>query len=286
MMVLFTHFFSWLSYGSLFFLLIISCSKNPDIHQSHSLSLENERKIGYSIDRAVLDHFNTNPSKKVLSPDDHSSIYNYLQQCILSLHGSDYYTDFLEEHPLTNTTPTLRILQDSSKTGAFIAPGGHIYLYTDLLQTLQTKAQLMAVLSHLIVCSAYKYDLKKLEARFSRNFLFDVALGRDLTNSSTPRSGADLHAVMEELESKPYNTQDVNKADSDVEPILCELGYDLRSYSDLHQFNSTIDWLALFPRTTSTSAYSMHLNILHNNDPNCNGQIVMGNYSNFKLLLP
>lgn len=286
MMTLFTRLLSGLSYGSLFFLLMISCSKNPDIHQDHSLSLEDERKIGHSIDNAVLDHFNTSPSKSVLSPNDHPSVYSYLWQRISALHGSDYYTDFLERHPLTNTTPTLRVLQDSSKTGAFIAPGGHIYLYTNFLQTLQTEAQLMAVLSHLVVCSAYKYDLKKLEARFSRNFLFDVALGRDLTNSSTPRSGADLHAVMDELENKPYATKDVNKADYDIESILCELGYDLRSYSDLYQLNTTIEWFALFPRSTSTSAYSTHLNNLHNSDPNCNGQAVMGNYPNFKLLLP
>lgn len=283
MVVLFTRF---LSYSSLFLLVLVSCSKDVDMHQDHTLSLEDEQKIGQYIDDALLQHFDDSPSKYALSTDAYPNIYSYLQQRVQDLYQSDYYNNFLVNHSLPNYRPIIRVLQDSGNTGAFIAPGGHIYLYTDFLRTVQTEAQFMAVLSHLIICSAYKFDLQKLERRFSRGFLFDVALGSNLSSSSAPRDNTDFHDVLEELEDHPYPIIDVSKADYDVESTLCELGYNLRSYSDLYQHSSPIKWLTIFPRTLNSSDYSTHLNYLHNNDPNCNGQTTVGNYSYLKSLLP
>lgn len=287
MMVLFTRFLSFFSCG--LFLVVMGCSKEVDTHYDHTLSIEDERKIGQHIDNALIKHFENSTSKYVLSSDDHPDVYAYLQQCVQALHQSDHFDDLLEEHPLSNHTPIIRVLQDPGNTGAFIAPGGHIYLYTDFLHTVQTEAQFMAVLSHLITCSAYKFDLKKLEVRFSRAFLFDVALGYNLSASSTtnsPRDRTDLHDVLIELEDVPYEPVEVTRADYEIEPILCELDYDLRSYSDLHHLTAPLKWLTLFPRSLTTNDYSTHLNHLHSNDPSCNGQTVAGDYSDFKLLLP
>ena len=286
MMIQITRLLTWLSFGFLFVSLMTNCSKKIDDHQTHQLTAEHERQIGQSIDNALIEHFDQTASKNVLSAIDYPAIYNYINNCVLGLHQSDYYKDFKEDHPLANSAPIIRVLQDSGNTGAFTAPSGYIYLYTDLLRAVDSDAQFMAILSLLIICSAYKYDLNKLEHHFSRNFLFDLALGLNLNNAPAPRNGTDLHAVLEQLEDHPYQIHRVEKADCDVEPILCELDYDLRSYSAFYQNNQHLQWLSLFPRAMDANSYSNHLYYLHNNDPGCDGQTIVGDYQSFKLLLP
>ena len=100
-------------------------------------------------------------------------------------------------------------------------------------------------------------SILKLEERFSQSFLIDLALGGDL--------GVDISLIINELKNVPYDSLQVQDLDTETENTVCELGYDIQSYSNL--FNDVISkdlmWYDLFPR--NRTEYATHLyNVVKN----------------------
>lgn len=281
----------WVSLLGTLYFMAAGCSEefSEDPNRIHKLTLEHEQKIGKSIHDAFVQHLQTIPNKRHLRIHDHPAVYYYIQEMVDRLEDSHQHKSSLYFNPLPDQAPKVHLLEEAGRTGAFISPGGNIYIYTDLLKALDTEAQFVGLLAHLIHSSLHRLDVKKLERKFTINFLYDIALGANL--SSSPRSGADLHAILRELEEAPYVENDVEYVDGDIELILCELDYNLRSYADIYHrytFNSTgvlLEWCGLFPRTASMSTYATHLSDLVT-PVSCNGQLTVEGYAAFKALLP
>jgi hypothetical protein len=158
---------------------------------------------------------------------------------------------------------TIRIIHQTENTSAFVVPGGFIYIYKDFLKKIKTEAQFVAVMSHLMACSKKRLTIPKLEARFSKGFLIDLALGSDLN--------VDLGSVFEELGEVHYDSLLVEELDIEAEHTTCELGYNIKSYSDLFNcINSqNLDWYSLFPRRMTPLEYATHLFNEVKNDSLC-----------------
>jgi len=66
---------------------------------------------------------------------------------------------------------------DKKEINAFACPGGFIYIYTGLLETLDNEAQLAAVLAHEVSHLVARHSIKKLQNIYGYSILAQIALG-------------------------------------------------------------------------------------------------------------
>lgn len=265
--------------------LTTSCSKEL-VEPENKITTKDDARIGSTIDQALLNYIDTVPGVTLLDQQTYPSIYNYINQVSLSINGSTSFLTLGANQPGTsyiNYTPTIRVIHEDGNTGAFVLPGGYIYLYKDFLKNISYEAQFAPILAHLMACSKNRYDIEKLEARFSTNFLLDLALGGTINGGS----GADICTILSALEDEPYSASVVDILDKEAEKAVCELGYDVQTYSDwfTHQRNGNIKWCQQFPRSTSLEDYASHLFYAVKDSLSCGGEIDEGGYPQFKSLL-
>lgn len=243
--------------------------------------------IGESIDNAYMYHIDTSSSEEWLREEDYPDLYRYLRTISDQVQTSTTLAALAnQDKPMRK--PKIRILHSTGKTGAFVAPGGYLYIYTDLLQMLNYEAELVPIIGHLLSCSMHRFDVKKLEAHFSTNFLLDLAIGANVSGTSYAGPSTNICAIIEHLAEKPYRSKDVAVLDEAAESIACEQGYDIQIYSTffLSNTNNTLDWLKLFPRESSNSAYATHLFNNVSDSLSCGGTISTAGYTDFKTLIP
>ena len=66
---------------------------------------------------------------------------------------------------------------DKDEINAFACPGGFIYVYTGLLETLDNEAQLAGVLAHEVSHVVARHSIKKLQNIYGYSILVQIALG-------------------------------------------------------------------------------------------------------------
>jgi predicted Zn-dependent protease len=81
---------------------------------------------------------------------------------------------------------------DSEEINAFACPGGFIYIYKGLLQTMDNEAQLAAVLGHEIGHVVARHSIKRLQAVYGYSLVMELALGPKM--GKTARAVADASA--------------------------------------------------------------------------------------------
>ena len=266
-------------------LLLCNCSKEEPL-PLNEVTPNDDIAIGNAIDVAYLYHIDTLPDEQLLMEVDHPGIYRYLDRMCGMVQASSVQSMQTDpEHPLR--PPILRVLESAGKTGAFVSPGGYVYIYVDLLKKINNEAELIPILAHLLNCSMYRFDVKKLEEHFSTNFLLDLAIGSNV-GASYSSPATNVSAIVEHLAEKPYQEKEVAILDESTEKITCELGYDIQIYSTLFMNSNTqgLDWFILFPRSTSNGIYAAHLFNDVSNMTTCGGTTSSGDYPNFKTLLP
>lgn len=285
------HFFTfdrlWAYSCSLFFVLLLcNCSQEEPL-PLNEVTPKDDEAIGYSIDAAYMDHLDTLPDEHYLSDANHPDLYVYLHDVCKKIQQSSAHA-MQSNRDIPMRRPILRVLESPSKTSAFVAPGGHIYIYTGLLKAMSQEAELVPVLAHLLNCSLHRLDVKKLENHFSTNFLLDLAIGSNVNGSSYASAGTNVCAVIEHLAEKPYHQSDVTFLDEKAETITCELGYDIQVYSNFYTQNSIqdLDWFTLFPRGTANHHYADHLSNSVQDSLTCGGTMTTGGYADFKTLIP
>jgi len=263
-----------------------ACSLSDNISKNE-VAPSDDPVIGATIDSKILEYIGNNSAISYFEPADYPAVYTYiddLRQKIEQHNPPANSTNYGLDSPTitTNSCAThIRVIDQSNVTNAFVVPGNYVYLYKDLLLKIKTEAQFVAVLTHLITCSRERFPIQKLEDRFSVNFLLDLSLGGGLNSSSS----IDIKTIMDELENVPYPVSVVEHLDTKAESKLCELDYDILSYSNLFTDMSSqnLDWYTLFPRPSITD-YATHL-FNDVSSPSCSGEEDGSNaYTAFKQL--
>lgn len=277
----------WLYSSSLFILLLVcSCSKEGPL-PLNMVTPHDDVAIGQSIDDAYMHHVDTLPNEEWLEEEDYPDLYRYLHDICDQVQTSAALVSLTDrDKPMRK--PKIRVLECAGKTGAFVAPGGYLYIYTDLLKTLNHEAELVPIIGHLLSCSMHRFDVQKLEAHFSTNFLLDLAIGANVSGTTYADPSTNVCAIIEQLANKPYRSKDVMVLDEAAESIACEQGYDVQVYSTffLSHSNTTLDWFDLFPRGTSNSNYAAHLSDNVSDPLSCGGTTSTAGYTDFKTLIP
>lgn len=264
-----------------FFVLLLTIRCSEDImNPKNEITVEDDAVIGRTIDKALLYHIDTSSNIALLDPQRYPAVYTYIDQISQSINNSNSFSTLAPDPQgtsyQTNNLPTIRVIDQASNTGAFVLPGGYIYLYKGLLNKISDEAQFVPILTHLMTCSKNRYDIKKLETRFSTNFLLDLAIGGTINNDP----GLDISTILNALENEPYSTSTVNLLDKEAEKTVCELGYNVQTYGNFFSLNTNIKWFQQFPRTLSLNDYASHL--FNTRDSlSCNGDIGRGGYGDF-----
>ncbi|MFU8802265.1 MAG: M48 family metallopeptidase [Bradymonadaceae bacterium] len=74
---------------------------------------------------------------------------------------------------------TFRVIDDLTTVNAFAIPGGWIYVYSGLMQAMDSEAELAAVLAHEIAHVTRRHLAQRLVAMYGLDVLTQVALGQD-----------------------------------------------------------------------------------------------------------
>jgi predicted Zn-dependent protease len=263
--------------------MLVSCKKTTD--SKNEITPEDDQIIGETLNSAIIRHINDHSNMLCLERADHSGAYAYLDKIQNLIDGSSNFVGLASLPNASISSTTIHLISEANNTGAFIVPGGHIYLYTEFLKKIKTEAQFVGVLSHLLACSKGRHPTHKMEDRFSTSFMIDLALGSGFNSTGN----VNIATILSELEDVSYDSLLVKDFDIEAEHTICELRYDIQSYSDLFGGLNcqNLKWYLQFPRL-SNSDYTSHLFNTVKNTTACSlgEEVAQPAYAAFKCLLP
>ena len=234
-----------------------ACIEEPG-PTNNKLSQEDEQQIAYTIDTALISHFNQSGTP-LLEENKYGQIYEYIKGVIQSLNTTPYLYQSVNLRLIDCDTPM-----------AFASVSGYIYIHTGLLESLHNEVQMAGVLSTMMACSFSKKPLDHLTDNFSNSYMMDLALGGVLTSPE---------AFLHELSNTPYNNTWVNTYSEKTINILCYLSYNILSYADLFNLDLLPDWQNLYPHPANFATTLAEQSYLSS----CDGQI--NNQTEFEEML-
>jgi predicted Zn-dependent protease len=114
---------------------------------------------------------------------------------------------------------------ESKELNAFTTPGGNIYIYTGLLEKLQTEDQIAFVLAHEMGHCAARHTTKKFQAALGYNLIGNILLSRVQEGSMRQVASLSSGAIMS-LVFSAYGRHDEYEADRLGVKYLYLAGYE------------------------------------------------------------
>jgi predicted Zn-dependent protease len=141
----------------------------------------------------------------------------------------------------------ISILENDDKLNAFIAPGGHLYIYSGLLKFLQGEHELMGMIAHEVAYADSDNLINQLKNEFGSKKLSQVI-------SADPESDAIILDISHALAELAFETEAIKKADEFCTEIICEFEWDGEGLLSLIKRGAedplnTIEWLQTKPVT-------------------------------------
>ncbi|ALJ00659.1 M48 family metalloprotease [Rufibacter tibetensis] len=140
--------------------------------------LENDLQLGMQVSQQadsvyaskgqLLDRNSTNPRTR--------SAYAHLDQIVNRILESGQVT-YREEFPWD-----VKIINDPKVQNAFATPGGHIYVFTGLINYLDNEDQLAGVLGHEIAHADQRHSIKQLQKQYGISVISRLILGNESGN--------------------------------------------------------------------------------------------------------
>ena len=139
-------------------------------------------------------------------PEAYEHIYEMRDE-ILATGEVTYADDFVWE---------TYIIDDPDTLNAFCAPGGYIYVYTGLIEFLETEDELIGVMGHEIAHADQRHSTQQLTKAYGLATMLEMLLGEE------PGLLADLAAGLVNLN---FSRADESEADDFSVEYLCETLY-------------------------------------------------------------
>ena len=117
------------------------------------------------------------------------------------------------------------IVDDSTSINAFALPGGYIYVYTGLLLSAESEAEVAGVLAHEVGHVVGKHGVKRLTSMYGYQFIVAIALGSN--PSRLEQMSVDILGGLGMLN---YGRKNEFESDDYGVKYLYALGYDPRAF--------------------------------------------------------
>jgi len=216
-------------------LFFLACEE-PEANIIHlnkqSFSPEEEKVIGEAIKNEIL---STPDNFPILDEAEYSKAYDYVSTLFRMLRN----TSNVENRKLYAWE--MYLVHDDNMRSAFITPGGHLFIYTGLLKTLNTESELVSLIAHEMYYAEKGYAVLRLKEEFP-----DLA---DLLLNDVPTPF--LTELAEEIRFITFSSTEVEKADQFAIDLLCPFQYDatgLKSILEIaERSGAPINWLDTRP---------------------------------------
>ena len=109
------------------------------------------------------------------------------------------------------------VIDEPDTVNAFALPGGHMYLYTGLMQLMENEAELAGVMAHEIGHVVARHHGERLTRMYGYNLLVRVLLGDD------PGAAANIASNLVEMN---FSRENEREADAIAVELLWRAGYD------------------------------------------------------------
>jgi beta-barrel assembly-enhancing protease len=160
--------------GLCFAVLLSGCGgdKNGDLVL---FGIEDDLQLGQQVANQVDSTYRAKGQLLARNSSDPKirSAYAHLDKIVERLLNSGAVS-YKEEFPWTVT-----IIKDSENLNAFATPGGHIYVFTGLINYLDSEDQLAGVLGHEIAHADKRHSIKQLQKQYGISFIMSLFLGEN-----------------------------------------------------------------------------------------------------------
>ncbi|THH40522.1 M48 family metalloprotease [Neolewinella litorea] len=181
-----------------------ACSEDGDINV---FSVEQDLELGRRADAEIRSKPSDFP---ILDPADHPQAYAYLQGMVDEIVNQGMV-------PYRDIFPYEVAIINQDVENAFATPGGFLYVYTGLIQTLDSGDELAGVLAHEIAHSAERHSTDQLTQQFGLSTLLSL-----ITGNADPGL---LSQVAGSLLTLSFSRGDESEADARSVDYLCNTRY-------------------------------------------------------------
>ncbi len=187
----------------LLLLLTASCSQDGDVN---FFSVERDLELGRQTDAQIRSDPGQYP---ILDPVDYPEAYAYLQGMTDAIVAQG-------DVPYADVFPYTVAIINEDVENAFAAPGGFLYVYTGLVQTLDTGDELAGVMAHEIAHAAQRHSTDQLTKQYGFATLVSAVTGGDPGLVSQ---------IASSLLTLSFSRSDESEADARSVDYLCNTDY-------------------------------------------------------------
>jgi len=148
-----------------------SCSSNDLV----LFSVEDDKNLGLQVSHEVDSTYSSKGQLLERDSNDPAirSAYKHLDKIVARIlnSGQVQYRDEFDW--------TVKIIDDEDVLNAFATPGGHIYVYTGLINFLKDEDHFAGVLAHEIAHADQRHSVKQLQQNYGISLLLSIVLGSD-----------------------------------------------------------------------------------------------------------
>ena len=150
-------------------LLLISCEfTKKTVNSVNLFTIEDDIKLGKQVSDEIA-----NDSKQfpILKEQGNEEVYGYIRKITNKILNSGKVVN------RNNFAWEVKIIDDIETLNAFATPGGYIYVYTGLINYLDTEDQLAGVMGHEIAHSDQRHSTKQMTKSGALDLLLSAAIG-------------------------------------------------------------------------------------------------------------
>lgn len=158
----------------IFSLLAFLSSCTPDKNGDRLIfSIEDDISLGEKVAAEVDSTYRAKGQLLEREDPRYKSAYQYLDQVVNRILHSGKVS-YQMEFPWKTT-----LIRDDKTRNAFATPGGHLYVFTGLIQYLDNEDQLAGVMGHEIAHADKRHATKQLQTQYGIALLLSAALGNN-----------------------------------------------------------------------------------------------------------
>ena len=152
-----------------FALAVLASSCDTENKTVNIFSVQDDIDFGQQFDQQIR----TSGEYKILSETEYAEAYTIINQYrdrLLATGKINYADKFVWK---------VSIIKDDATVNAFCVPGGYLYVYTGLIKSLESEAELLGVMAHEMGHAAGRHSTKQLTKAYGLELMLSMLLGKN-----------------------------------------------------------------------------------------------------------
>lgn len=198
----------------LFALSLLGCSARKG-KGLNFFSTKKDIKLGLQISEQIESDTEQFP---ILSEEENPEIYDYVRNIVFKILNTGkvkHRDEFSWE---------VKLIDDKETLNAFATPGGHIYIYTGLIQFLDSEDQLAGVIGHEIAHAAHRHSTRQMSRKYGMRSVFSILAENTLSDGGYSGDN-DLEKIAIGFITAKFSRSHEKESDRFAVDYLCATDY-------------------------------------------------------------